>query len=87
VNSGDLYPYRLIGKLTVFLQLQEFNLYKPTVDYSTSTVRFSLHRSKASRDIIDDVEKLDAIQDGFVVYGFVYYKSLCPLFKVLLIPS
>ncbi len=32
------YSYRLIGKLTDFLQLQEFSLYSMTVDYSLSDV-------------------------------------------------
>jgi hypothetical protein len=31
----DLYSYRLIGKLTAFLQLQEFSLRNTTVDSST----------------------------------------------------
>jgi hypothetical protein len=41
VNSLDCYSDRLIGKLTVFLQLQEFNYRNPTVDYSTSSGRCS----------------------------------------------
>ena len=32
---------RLIGKLTAFLHLKEFNLRNPTVDYSTSAARRS----------------------------------------------
>ncbi len=32
VNSLDCYSYRLIGKLTTFLKLQEFSLCNPTVD-------------------------------------------------------
>jgi hypothetical protein len=39
VNSSGFYPYRLMGKLTVFLYLQEFNLYNTTVDSSTSSTR------------------------------------------------
>jgi hypothetical protein len=39
VNSLDCYSYRLIGKLTAFLQLREFSLRNPTVDYSTSVAR------------------------------------------------
>ena len=42
VNLSDFYSYRLIGKLTVFLQLQEFSLRKPTVDCSTSAARHTL---------------------------------------------
>jgi hypothetical protein len=38
-----LYSYRIIGKLTVFLQFQEFSLRKPTVTNSTSAVRHSPH--------------------------------------------
>ncbi len=41
VNSSDYYSYRLIGKLTVFFQLQEFSLCNPPVDYSTCTTRCS----------------------------------------------
>jgi hypothetical protein len=39
VNSLDCYSYRLIGKLTAFLQLQEFSLRNKAVDYSTSAAR------------------------------------------------
>jgi hypothetical protein len=43
VNSLDCYSYRLIGKLTDFLQLQEFSLRNiMTVDSSTSAARRSL---------------------------------------------
>ncbi len=42
VNSLDCYSYRLIGKLTVFLQLQEFSLRNPPLDFSTSAARRSL---------------------------------------------
>jgi hypothetical protein len=42
VNSLDSYSYRLIGKLTAFLQLQEFSLRNPPVDFSTSSARRSL---------------------------------------------
>jgi hypothetical protein len=41
VNLYDFYFYRLIGKLTAFLQLQEFSLCILPVDSSTSPVRFS----------------------------------------------
>jgi hypothetical protein len=47
VNLSDFYVYRLIGKLTAFLQLQEFSLRKPTVASSTSAARLSLTSSKA----------------------------------------
>ena len=36
VNLSDFYSYRLIGKLTVSFQLQEFSLYKPSVDFSNN---------------------------------------------------
>ncbi len=42
VNSCDFYSYRLIGKLTAFLQIQEFRLRNTTVDTSTSTARLVL---------------------------------------------
>ncbi len=42
VNSLDCYSYRLIGKLTAFLQLQEFSLRNPPVDFSKSAARLSL---------------------------------------------
>jgi hypothetical protein len=45
-NLSDFYSYRLIGKLTAFLQLQEFSLRKLTVDYSTSDTRHSFNNSK-----------------------------------------
>jgi hypothetical protein len=42
VNLSDIYSYRLIGKLTAFLQLQEFSLRNlPVEDSSTSAVRRS----------------------------------------------
>ena len=47
VTLSDFYSYRLIGKLTAFLQLQEFSLRNQTVDSSTSAARLSLPSSKA----------------------------------------
>ena len=47
VKLSDFYSYRLIGKLTAFLHLQELRLCNPPVDYSTSTVRLSLNISKS----------------------------------------
>jgi hypothetical protein len=41
VNSLDCNSFRLIGMLTAFLQLQEFTLFNPTVDYSTSVTSCS----------------------------------------------
>jgi hypothetical protein len=46
VNSSDFYSYRFIGKLTAFLQFQEFSLRNLTVTSSTSVARFSLNSSK-----------------------------------------
>ena len=46
VNLSDFYSYRLIGKLTVFLKLQEFSFRNQTVDSSTSAARLSRSRSK-----------------------------------------
>jgi hypothetical protein len=39
VNLSDFYSYSLIGKLTAFLQLQEFSLRNQIVDFSTSAAR------------------------------------------------
>ncbi len=38
VNLCDCYFYKLIGKLTAFLEYQEFILYIQTVDFSTTVV-------------------------------------------------
>ncbi len=46
VNLSDFYSYRLIGKLTAFLQLQEFSQRNLPVDSSTSTSRLSLRSSR-----------------------------------------
>jgi hypothetical protein len=37
VNLSDFYSYRLIGKLTAFLQLQEFSQRNQTWGHRTST--------------------------------------------------
>ena len=42
VNLCDFYSYKIIGKLTSFLHLQEFNLFNLPVTSSTSVVRRSL---------------------------------------------
>jgi hypothetical protein len=42
VNLSDFYSYRLIGKLTAFLQLQEFRLRNQPVESSTSVGHLSL---------------------------------------------
>jgi hypothetical protein len=47
VNLSDFYSYRLIEKLTDFLQLQEFSQRNPTVASSTSAARRSHSTSKA----------------------------------------
>jgi hypothetical protein len=46
-NLSDFYSNRFIGKLTSFLQLQEFSLRKQIVECSTTVSRLSLPRSKA----------------------------------------
>jgi hypothetical protein len=46
-NLSDLHSYRLIGKLTTFLQLQEFSFRNIIVGSSTSAARLSLNSSKA----------------------------------------
>jgi hypothetical protein len=43
VNLSVFYFYKLIGKLTAFLQLQEFSMRNPTVTSSTSNARCSSH--------------------------------------------
>jgi hypothetical protein len=47
VNLSDFYSYRLIGKLTAFLQLQEFSFRKQIVECFTTAARLSLPSSKA----------------------------------------
>jgi hypothetical protein len=47
VNLSDFYSYRLIGKLTAFLQLQEFCQHNQIVDSSTTSSRLSLPTSKS----------------------------------------
>jgi hypothetical protein len=46
VNLLDFYSYRLIGKLTSFLHLQEFSQRNLPVASSTSAARLSFSRSK-----------------------------------------
>jgi hypothetical protein len=46
VNLSDFYSYRLIGKLTAFLQSQEFSQLNLTVVISTSAARLSLNSSR-----------------------------------------
>ena len=46
VNLSDFYSYRLIGKLTAFLQAQEFSQGNLTVVSSTSAARLSLNNSR-----------------------------------------
>jgi hypothetical protein len=41
VNLCDFYFYKLIGKLTAFLQLQEFSLRNQTVDSCSTTAQRS----------------------------------------------
>ncbi len=41
LNLCDFYFYKLIGKLTAFLQLQEFSLRNQTVDSSTTAAQRS----------------------------------------------
>jgi len=47
VNLSDFYFYRLIGKLTAFLQLQQLSLRNTTVATSTTAARRSPHSSSA----------------------------------------
>jgi hypothetical protein len=48
VNLCAFYSYRLIGKLTDFLHLQELSLRNEPVDSSTSAARRSPHRTHRS---------------------------------------
>jgi hypothetical protein len=50
VNLLDFYSYRLIGKLTAFLQLQEFSQRNLPVASSTSAARRSHITSKEKLD-------------------------------------
>jgi hypothetical protein len=51
VNLSDFYSYRLIEKLTAFLQLQEFSQRNPPVSRSTSAARLSFNSSKSKVDL------------------------------------
>ncbi len=51
VNLSDFYSYRIIGKLTAFLQLQEFSLCKQIVGSSTTAVRLFLLYSNLGLEI------------------------------------
>jgi hypothetical protein len=50
-TTAEFYSYRLIGKLTAFLQLQEFCQRNQTVDFSTTTGRFFLLCSNLGLEI------------------------------------
>ena len=53
VNSFDYYSYRLIGKLTAFLHLQEFSLLNIPVEESTlSNARSSSHSSRQKSAVV-----------------------------------
>ena len=47
VNLSEFYSYRLIGKLTVSLQLQEFSLRNMIVTSSTTAAQLFFNSSKA----------------------------------------
>ncbi len=51
VNLSEFYSYRLIGKLTVFLQFQEFCQSNQIVDSSTTTARLFLLCSNLGLEI------------------------------------
>jgi hypothetical protein len=48
VNLSDFYSYRIIGKLTAFLQLQEFCQRNQIVDSSTTAARRPDHKQSWS---------------------------------------
>ncbi len=51
VNLSEFYSYRLIGKLTAFLQIQEFCQRNQIVDSSTTTARLFLLSSNLGLEI------------------------------------
>jgi hypothetical protein len=52
VNLSEFYSYRLIGKLTGFLQVQEFCQCNQTVDFSSTSTRFFLLFSNLGLEIL-----------------------------------
>ena len=53
VNSLDYYSYRRIGKLTAFLQLQEFSLRNiPVEESSLQSARPSSHSSRQKSVVV-----------------------------------
>ena len=58
VNLSDFNSYRLIGKLTAFLQLQEFSLRKQIVDSSTTAARLFLLGSNLGLEIFSPRRQL-----------------------------
>jgi hypothetical protein len=50
-NLSDFYSYRIIGKLTAFLQLQGFSLRKHNVECSTTVAQLFLLRSNLGLEI------------------------------------
>jgi hypothetical protein len=67
VNLSDFYSYRLIGKLTAFLQRQEFSQRKPTVASSTSAARCSHSTSKNKVGL--SLPKAAALRINLNIYG------------------
>ena len=51
VNLYELYSYKLIGKLTAFLQLQESSLRNKIVEASTTAARRSLTVLRQKRSV------------------------------------
>ena len=58
VNWSDFYSYRLIGKLTAFLQLQEFSQRNQPVVSSTSAVRLSHISSREKLTCLSERQQL-----------------------------
>jgi hypothetical protein len=58
MNLSEFYSYRLIGKLTTFLQLQEFCQRNQIVDSSTTVARLFLLCSNLGLEIFSPRLKL-----------------------------
>ena len=61
-NLLDFYSYRLIGKLTAFLQLHEFSLCNQIVDSSTTSARLFLLCSNLGLEIFSPRLQLYALR-------------------------
>ncbi len=67
VNLSDFYSYRLIGKLTAFLKLQEFSFRKHKVSCSTSAAPRFLLRYKAK--VVTTLVKTESLRINLNIDG------------------